>query len=583
MPYDVRGKCVYKKGTNKKVGCTKGDVKKYAAALYSAEKKMEEEIVKEEIKNLFLEDAEAVDKKDAPTAGSKEFKKRTAVFRQKDPLAINLEDEPHVAPKGAEKREKSNIVKRVLKSIGGSAAGHGFKGVPRSDYSLTYSGNFGEQKTNKLQQIMKEEIEIMLAEAAKKNINEQSGRQYNLSQILDYECSDVEGIHPNDHCASVYSCIKSLKKRYGFDSLSLSRSSLNNELKKRYPGCAQYIPRITKGKLGSKFAHGVRPAAIRSLPRIRNKFWRINVGNPNNRKNIIKAIGKGKKLTPDQASDTMRQIWKFLNATKMKFVDFKDHPGRCAHQQHPQFQNAFYDAKNNTIKICSFEGQWLKAFKEYQKSPSTSNVWFQVVSHELAHAKDTIIARLAMAGGQSKGKYTGKGKASLSSAAYSVSQFKHIKRCFPSIALSSKTHGKRVWEHYGFVQDLKSHLGRTKFIREDFQLACELKRTGKARAYDYTNKAMEAWIEKTPALSALYERWYQADTGDANAPTAIAIKRWLKTFYSARLWKFLDCKKCSARALERSLNRLAHVNTRRPTPTRRRTAPRPPTLAQRSA
>ena len=34
MPYKVKGKCVYKKDTGKKVGCTKGPVKKYLAALH---------------------------------------------------------------------------------------------------------------------------------------------------------------------------------------------------------------------------------------------------------------------------------------------------------------------------------------------------------------------------------------------------------------------------------------------------------------------------------------------------------------------------------------------------------------------
>lgn len=33
MPYKVKGKCIYKKDTGKKVGCTKGSVKKYLAAL----------------------------------------------------------------------------------------------------------------------------------------------------------------------------------------------------------------------------------------------------------------------------------------------------------------------------------------------------------------------------------------------------------------------------------------------------------------------------------------------------------------------------------------------------------------------
>lgn len=35
MPYSVKGKCVYKKDTGKKVGCTKGSVKDYLSALYS--------------------------------------------------------------------------------------------------------------------------------------------------------------------------------------------------------------------------------------------------------------------------------------------------------------------------------------------------------------------------------------------------------------------------------------------------------------------------------------------------------------------------------------------------------------------
>ena len=35
MPYTARGKCVYKKDTGKKVGCTTGSVKKYLAALHA--------------------------------------------------------------------------------------------------------------------------------------------------------------------------------------------------------------------------------------------------------------------------------------------------------------------------------------------------------------------------------------------------------------------------------------------------------------------------------------------------------------------------------------------------------------------
>jgi hypothetical protein len=35
MPYKVKGQCVYKKDSGAKVGCTKGDVDKYLAALHA--------------------------------------------------------------------------------------------------------------------------------------------------------------------------------------------------------------------------------------------------------------------------------------------------------------------------------------------------------------------------------------------------------------------------------------------------------------------------------------------------------------------------------------------------------------------
>lgn len=35
MPYFIKNKCIYKKSDNSKVGCTKGSVKRYLAALYA--------------------------------------------------------------------------------------------------------------------------------------------------------------------------------------------------------------------------------------------------------------------------------------------------------------------------------------------------------------------------------------------------------------------------------------------------------------------------------------------------------------------------------------------------------------------
>ena len=50
MPYRVKGKCIYKKDTGKKVGCTKGPVKKYLAALHANVPDAKNEEVEESIK-----------------------------------------------------------------------------------------------------------------------------------------------------------------------------------------------------------------------------------------------------------------------------------------------------------------------------------------------------------------------------------------------------------------------------------------------------------------------------------------------------------------------------------------------------
>lgn len=60
MPYEVRGKCIYKKDGGAKVGCTKGSVKKYLAALHananeSTTKDLIKRLVRENI-SLFLKD-----------------------------------------------------------------------------------------------------------------------------------------------------------------------------------------------------------------------------------------------------------------------------------------------------------------------------------------------------------------------------------------------------------------------------------------------------------------------------------------------------------------------------------------------
>ena len=46
MPYEARGKCVYKKDGGAKVGCTKGSVDKYLAALHANANESVEEVEK---------------------------------------------------------------------------------------------------------------------------------------------------------------------------------------------------------------------------------------------------------------------------------------------------------------------------------------------------------------------------------------------------------------------------------------------------------------------------------------------------------------------------------------------------------
>lgn len=55
MPYKVKGKCIYKKDGGAKVGCTKGSVDKYLAALYANanESVEDDELINEDTKNFI--------------------------------------------------------------------------------------------------------------------------------------------------------------------------------------------------------------------------------------------------------------------------------------------------------------------------------------------------------------------------------------------------------------------------------------------------------------------------------------------------------------------------------------------------
>ena len=418
------------------------------------------------------------------------------------------------------------------------------------------SFSFEEQKTNKLQQIMKEEVEIMLAEAAKKKINEQSGERerMKLAHAVDRVCAMPAG--SSGHCEAVYACIKNLKNTYELQNLNIKRSFLNNVLKKRFPGCAKHIPRITQNK---KLARGKRPAAIKSFSRIKRAYLRNNV--LKSRKNIVKVIGKGAQAPSQRAkqeSAIIKQIVTFIRATKIKFVSGER---GCFAHVHGAINNGFYDAGTNTIKICTFESQWLTDFTKYQESPSTSNVWHRMLSHELGHAKDQIIAKLAIAAGGSKRKYHAKGPGY---TAYSISQIKNIQKCFPKVRIPKITgsdpalYDRKVWEFYAIAGGMKSFLNRPRFIPEDFQLACK----------GVQAQGDDAYENKTPSLKKLLDQYTGEDVADDRVEKK--IKKWWQMFHNARLWKLISCGRCSSRGAAKSLNNFARIPMRNLRPKRRR-------------
>lgn len=53
MPYFVTGNCIFNKDTGKKVGCTKGDVKKYLRALYANVPDAKKQEIKQKLKEAF--------------------------------------------------------------------------------------------------------------------------------------------------------------------------------------------------------------------------------------------------------------------------------------------------------------------------------------------------------------------------------------------------------------------------------------------------------------------------------------------------------------------------------------------------
>jgi len=188
MPYVVRGKCVYKKGKGgkpgKKVGCTKGSIKKYLAALHMhADESLDRELTKEDLEEIIREAvADVADVEDVESATP-----TTLLKRKPDPLKIEYQPEEDYTqrpiglrgvstePKSAYELAKSTLqhVRDVTPfgvTVGGKQIalnkGARWKGLGAENpkYTLSLTGKFGGEKGITLEQIIREELEKLLHE-----------------------------------------------------------------------------------------------------------------------------------------------------------------------------------------------------------------------------------------------------------------------------------------------------------------------------------------------------------------------------------------------------------------------------------
>jgi hypothetical protein len=81
MPYIARGHCVYRKDTGKKVGCTKGSIKAYMAALHANVKDIKEGI--NSFNNLYNKVLNEDNYTERQEAEREEFKKRQRGHQKK--------------------------------------------------------------------------------------------------------------------------------------------------------------------------------------------------------------------------------------------------------------------------------------------------------------------------------------------------------------------------------------------------------------------------------------------------------------------------------------------------------------------
>ena len=118
MPYKVKGQCVYKKDTGKKVGCTKGDVDKYLAALHANVDESSQinklDVVKMDIP--FLIRVMEYSKEDAKTDMDLHVATEKMISLSKEGRTLTMNDYDSIFSTEKEKLDESKLlIKKLLR------------------------------------------------------------------------------------------------------------------------------------------------------------------------------------------------------------------------------------------------------------------------------------------------------------------------------------------------------------------------------------------------------------------------------------------------------------------------------------
>ena len=318
--------------------------------------------------------------------------------------------------------------------------------------------------------------------------------------------------------------------------------------KEKYERCVKSVKKKLNEQTGipARLPTGDDTRAQRSFNTIRNKFIKIQV--QGKARQIIKFLGKGRRLSKAQASKGLKQIISHIKATTLHLVSGRQNcPGKDPHGS--VYQYAYYQPSTNKMFLCNFESAW----KSEMESNSTK--WQNTLTHEFGHAKDTALAKVGKEFGHDPEKFktrqstTGLGTSGRALRQYSVSQYRLLKPFFPRLAdpkTATAAYEKQISEFYGNLQELMGLVGRSKLIPEDFKIMCALDLPEGA------SPALEkAWARKSPGIADMDkdpDRWTEQ----------------MEEFHESRVWSYLGdegkkkaCRK--SKALRRAVNSLARA------------------------